>query len=72
VFFTKADVAVTILGPAILGAILGIIVYRGIVTESESPLLLIVFIVAGMLLVSLAAYAFRRLVIPKQDKDETV
>ena len=68
-FFTKNDVGVTLIAPAILGAVLGLLVYGGINPPTGTPVLAAVFGLGGVIVVSLAAYGFRRFLLPGDKKD---
>ena len=66
--FTRAEVGTTFIAPAILGAVLGFLLYRS-VTPGESAVLAVVFVVVGVIVVSVAAYGLRRLLLPSDKKD---
>jgi len=68
-FFLKNDTAVTLLGPAILGAILGFIAFQALNSQTNSLGIAVAFVVGGSLLVSLIAYGFRRFLLPSDKKD---
>jgi hypothetical protein len=70
--FMSTEVVMTWFAPALLGAVLGLLVYLGINPSGGTPILAIFFTVAGLIVSSLVAYGFRRFVLPRdmQEQDE--
>jgi hypothetical protein len=68
--FMSTEVVMTWFAPALLGAVLGLLVYLGINPPGGTPVLAIVFTVAGLIMASLVAYGFRRFVLPEELDDE--
>ena len=70
--FARDNVALTLLGPSILGAVLGLLAYQAIKPPDGTPFLAVVSMVAGAFVVSLLAYALRRFLVPDEKEDEMV
>lgn len=52
--------------PALLGSVLGLVLYWALDLPRETPLVASLFVVAGVLLTSLGAYGFRRFLLPQK------
>ncbi len=68
--FTKDVEPVTWIGPAILGAVLGFLVYQATAAPAGSLVLALLYIMGGVIAVSLVAYIFRRLISPHGEPGE--
>jgi hypothetical protein len=68
--FIKDIEPVTWIGPAILGAVLGLLTYIGINPQPGSLVLVAISLVAGVVVTSLVAYSLRRFLLPRVKKDE--
>ena len=66
--FSRDMTAVTWMGPAILGAVFGFLAYQTVTTE-ESLFLAMLFVIAGIGIVSIAARVLRQLMTPHQKND---
>ena len=68
-FNLRNDFAMTLIGPVILGGVLGFMAYLALDVQARSPGVAVLMVVGGGLVVSLAAYAFRRFLLPHDKKD---
>ncbi len=68
-FFLRIEALMTWIAPALLGAVLGLLLYRAIDLPNRTPLLAVMFGVAGMMVISLAAYGFRRFLLPRKTEE---
>ena len=66
---TRNELVITLIGPAILGGVLGFIVYLAWDVQAKSPVVAVLMVIGGVLVVSLAAYVFRRFLLPHDKKD---
>jgi hypothetical protein len=68
--FFKNDFLFALTGPAILGGVFGGLVYLGMNLQPNSTMLGVVFVMAGVILASLAAYGLRRFLLPRGNTDD--
>ena len=68
-FFKRTEGMMTWFAPALLGAVLGLLFYRGLDLSNGTPLLAVVFAGVGLSAISLAAYGFRRFLLPRKREE---
>jgi hypothetical protein len=67
--YVRDVTVVTWIGPAILGAVLGIIAYRVTASQPGSFLLAALYVLGGVVLVSLLARLLRQVITPDNRND---
>jgi hypothetical protein len=68
-FLMRTEAAMTWIAPALLGAVLGLLVYLGIDPPVGTGVLAAIFALIGMVVSSLVAYGFRRFLLPRNEED---
>ncbi|MEO8396018.1 MAG: hypothetical protein ABI700_23685 [Chloroflexota bacterium] len=65
----RNDFAISMIAPAILGGIFGLLTYLGVNPQPGSLLLVLVFVAGGVLVLLAITFALRRFLEPHRKKD---
>ena len=65
----RNDFVISIIGPALLGGIFGILIYLGLNPQPGSLLLVLAFAAGGVLAILTITYGLRRFLEPHRKKD---